>query len=478
MQRKLVANSGFISIAALIGAFALNASIAAAGCVGGFEVGPVDVQAMPGVAASSDAAATVVSSKRPQIGDVLIAGGVGATGQAIGSAQLYSASAGTFVSTPGMGIARAAHQAVMFSAQHEVLVVGGFKGKAKPTVSSIALRFTTQATGKVFHTDKGTFGTFGPVKSKMRSSNSDDDRSFFPAVELQTGLGFLPGGLCNGDLRPTAFTFDSSLNTFQLVANPLLARRAFHTATLLNNGRVLITGGIVDFAGDTTNTAEIFDPILGTFTATGNMINSRAGHTATLLASGKVLITGGATGVASSSSSGTLTALNTTEIFDPTANSGVGAFAAGPTMGAARWEHTATLLGDGSTVLIAGGFNGVASWSLAPFGKLAGDVGSWMPTSGAIGNTAEVFDPTANAGAGGFTPTATSMNAARFGHTATLLATAPNTGDVLIVGGFGGANPGAPLNTVELYSPLSGGSFTPTTSLKAARAWHTATLIQ
>jgi hypothetical protein len=480
VQRKLVANSGLISIVALIGAFALNASIAAAGCIGGFEVGPVDVQAMPGVAASSDAEAStpdVVSSKRPQIGDVLIAGGVGAIGQAIGSAQFYSASAGTFVSTPGMGIGRAAHQAVMFSAQHEVLVVGGFKGKAKPTGSSIALRFTTQATGKVFYTDKGVFGTFGPVKGKMRSSNSDDDRSFFPAVELPSGLGFLPGGLCNGDLRPTAFTFDSSLNTFQLVANPLLARRAFHTATLLNDGRVLITGGIVDFAGDTTNTAEIFDPIAGTFTATGNMINSRAGHTATLLASGKVLITGGATGVASSTSSGTFTALNTTEIFDPTANAGVGAFSAGPTMGAARWEHTATLL-DGGTVLIAGGFNGVATWSLAPFGKLAGDVGSWTPTSGAIGNTAEVFDPNANAGAGGFTPTASSMNAARFGHTATLLTTGPNTGDVLIVGGFGGANPGAPLNTVELYSPLSGGSFTPTTSLKAARAWHTATLIQ
>jgi len=146
-------------------------------------------------------------------------------------------------------------------------------------------------------------------------------------------------------------------------------------------------------------------------------------------------------------------------------------------MGAARWEHTATLLGDG-TVLIAGGFNGVATWTLAPFGKLAGDTGSWMPTSGVIGNTAEVFDPAANAGAGGFTAVPTTMNAARFGHTATLLTTGTNSGDVLIVGGFGGANPGAPLKTVELFSPLSGGSFTATTSLKAARAWHTATAIQ
>jgi hypothetical protein len=132
------------------------------------------------------------------------------------------------------------------------------------------------------------------------------------------------------------------------------------------------------------------------------------------------------------------------------------------------------LLGDG-TVLIAGGFNGTAAWTLAAFGHGLGDTGSWTPTSGAIENTAEIFDPNGSS----FTAVGT-MSAARFGHTATLL----TNNKVLIVGGFGGATtaaPGLPLNSAELYSPAtlpSTGTFTATGSLKAARAWHSATLIQ
>src|SRR5262249_36345323 len=58
--------------------------------------------------------------------------------------------------------------------------------------------------------------------------------------------------------------------------------RAWHTATLLNNGKVLIAGG--------DSTAELYDPLTGSFTATGSM--SRPGvDTATLLSNGTVLIT-------------------------------------------------------------------------------------------------------------------------------------------------------------------------------------------
>ena len=485
VRQRDVLNPVLTSVAATIVAVALNVGIAAAGCgagAGAFEVGPLEAPASVAAVTpnAADTAPEIASSKRPQPGDVLIAGGIGSNGQTLGSAQFYSASLGSFVSTPAMGTARAAHSALMFTAQNAVLLVGGFTGKAKPTGSSIVFRFTTQATGRLYHTDKGTFGTFGPIKDKMTSGKSDDDRAFFPAVTLpSSGWGFFPSGLCNGDIRPTAFDYDSGLNMFNFLANPVVTTRVFHTATVLTTGPdagdVLITGGMVDFGGDTTKTAEIFDPTTGIFAATANPMNdSRAGHTATLLSDGTVLIAGGATGAG-----GTFTSLNTAEIYDPVAGTFtcVGGTQTGggckPSMQAARWQHTATPLSDGTNrVLLAGGFDGAANWALAPFGKGTGDSGSWTPTAGAIADTAEVYDPVAKTFSA-----VKGMTAARFGHTATLLTTGPDAGDVLIVGGFSGANPGVPLKSTELFTPGTE-SFTAGPSLKAARAWHTATEIQ
>ena len=68
--------------------------------------------------------------------------------------------------------------------------------------------------------------------------------------------------------------------------------RSIHTATLLNNGQVLIAGG-TDSSGNFTASAELYDTATGTFVATASMTSARASHQATLLNSGLVLVEGG-----------------------------------------------------------------------------------------------------------------------------------------------------------------------------------------
>jgi hypothetical protein len=83
-------------------------------------------------------------------------------------------------------------------------------------------------------------------------------------------------------VRPTGFVLTGSLNT----------GRSQHTATLLNNGMVLIAAGEGSSLSLLTS-AELYNPANGTFTSTGNLNTARGYHTATLLNNGMVLIAGG-----------------------------------------------------------------------------------------------------------------------------------------------------------------------------------------
>jgi len=94
---------------------------------------------------------------------------------------------------------------------------------------------------------------------------------------------------------------------FQQTGN-LTSGRYWHTETLLNNGKVLVAGGI-DERSFPMNNSQLYDPATGTWTNTGRMTYGRYHHTATLLPNGKVLVTGGATNPNGQSS--------TAELYDP-----------------------------------------------------------------------------------------------------------------------------------------------------------------
>jgi N-acetylneuraminic acid mutarotase len=116
-------------------------------------------------------------------------------------------------------------------------------------------------------------------------------------------------------------------------AGTMTVTRARHAATLLDDGRVLVTGSV----GEVTS-AEIWDPASSTWSSAGSMSQWRAQHTATLLPDGRVLVTGG------------LENGDTTEIFDPA----TGAWSQGKKMNRSRYAHQAVLLKDGTVLLMAG----------------------------------------------------------------------------------------------------------------------------
>jgi hypothetical protein len=260
------------------------------------------------------------------------------------------------------------------------------------------------------------------------TATTRDERYAHTSTLLVDGRVLNVGGFtCNLDYYyyascPTASAsvYDPNANQLSSVSS-MQQKRAFHTATRLANGKVLITGG-------GSAIAEIFDPATGSFSATGSMSINRTDHTATLLKDGTVLIAGGY-GLGTTS---------TAELYDSQA----GTFTAVANMLVPRANHTATLLANGQ-VLITGG------------------------TSGGAPPTAELYDPATRT----FTATG-SLTQARSEHTATLLA----NGSVLIAGG---TKPGAPyqyLDSVEIYQPANGG-FSTAGNLIAAHSGHAAVLL-
>ena len=231
----------------------------------------------------------------------------------------------------------------------------------------------------------------------------------------------------------------------------LLEGHVAHTATLLNDGRVLIAGGThVD--GVARARCELFDPRANRWTRAADMIHARAGHAATLLANGNVLITGGETGLGVFP----IDVLASAEIYHPASNS----WTAVAPMHAARRMHSSIRLHDGRVLVVGGttlapGYWLPAAqleqaevydpqrnnWAFVGMGlpPVSGQAATLMPDGTVLvtgGNTqtgfatlsAELFDPATNR----WQPTTWPMATARYGHTATLL---PD-GKVLLVGGY------------------------------------------
>lgn len=328
-------------------------------------------------------------------------------------AQTFQATTGT-MQTP-----RVFHTAAALT-NGKVLLSGGCGG-------SDQCKDTTSA--ELYDPLAGTFSTTGSLHYAREAAT---------ATLLNNGMVLIVGGSAgpwnNIAILSSAELYNPASGTFT-VTGTMKAARVGHTATLLTNGTVLISGGY-NYTNYTLASSEIYNPATGTFTATGNLHTARQQHTATALSSGLVLIAGGGGGVASA------------ELYNPA--NGTYTITGGLNQG--RGQHTATILLDSGKVLIAGG---TYPSTYCAYGHCYG-VTNYPPA-------AELYDPTT----GSFTVSG-NLHTPRTSHTATLL----TNGKALIAGGYAGGY----ATSGELYDPTTG-TFTATGSLNTGRAYHTATIM-
>ncbi|MEM7309956.1 MAG: kelch repeat-containing protein [Planctomycetota bacterium] len=281
-----------------------------------------------------------------------------------------------------------------------------------------------------------TVPRFQHTATALYADGRDNESRIFVAGGSSTGSVTVPDSLASTEVY---HPLDRSFTPGPDMAAP----RAVHTATRLQDGRVLIVGGM-DEDGICHRTCELFDPDAGTITPAADLSVERASHTATLLLDGRVLVAGGLQDYQNPSASSGFdaamnTAMDTAELYDPATDTWA---AAGAAMASTRAGHTATLLDDG-TVLVVGGAFGASGGS---------------PDFTA---TVDRFDPAT----GLFVPEAPLTLAVGYQAASTL-----GNGDVLVTGGF--LNSGGSATPTSLCYRWDGSAWASAGNLATGVGWH------
>ena len=274
-------------------------------------------------------------------GRVLVEGGVNNTTR-VKTAEIYDPATGTWFITASMKQPRSAHSAILLR-DGKVLVSGGNMDRTPCTGTDPTACVTTLATSEIYNPSTGTWTAVGEMTIP---------RSFHTTTLLANGKVLATGGRIHtgpdySDLKAIADAdlYDPATGKWSATGTMTISHTD-HSASLLPNGQVLVAGGeTVDFNGVTVASAELYNPVTGTWTATGSMLLSRERHTANVLQNGQVLVAGGDfwDGV-------NFGVFSESELYDPT----LGTWSATASMSTSRFGARAALLRDGR-VLAAGG---------------------------------------------------------------------------------------------------------------------------
>lgn len=221
-------------------------------------------------------------------GKVLVTGGLGAAALATG--ELYDPALNTWTTTGNLLTARQLHTTTLLP-DGRVIAVGGL---------GAAVLNTTE----IYNPANGLWTAAAPMVTARQQHT---------ATLLNNGSLLVVGGFGTSAIN-SAELYDPALNLWS-IAGSLASARRLHTATLLPSGRVLVNGGTASAtlpASSSLATSQLYDPVLNTWSTAGSMTAARNQHTATLLNNGRVLAAGGSTT--------TSPALATAELYNPATN--------------------------------------------------------------------------------------------------------------------------------------------------------------
>ena len=201
-----------------------------------------------------------------------------------------------------------------------------------------------------------------PPGAWVSSGNMIDERQGHTATLLDDGTLLVIGGYTDQlECAPTVERYDPRSDRWADETELPDGMRCPHSATLLDDGTVLVDGGPA---------AATYDASRASWRAVGDHVVVRFQPSSTLLEDGSVLVAGGWVG----ESEGRPTA--SVESFDPTTR----LWSAGPVMTQPRVSHVAVRLKDGS-VLVAGGYSSPRIGTVASAETLDTDSQAWMRTS-------------------------------------------------------------------------------------------------
>ena len=276
-------------------------------------------------------------------GKVLVSGGI-AGGTLLSSAELYNPATGTWSATGSMSVPRLDPTMTLLPSG-EVLVAGGTSSGGQQGFGG-GQEISPTASAEVYNP---ATGMWTPTQSMTQA------RFEATAVALTDGRVLIVGGLGGAPVTTStgleynpltsAEIFDPAVGAFTGAGNMSQAR-ALEVAARLNNGEVLVAGGLGGANGSTTlSSAEEFNPTTATWTQVSPMNDSRDGASAAALKNGMVLVMGG-----ESVDQGTRRSLATSEVFDPAKD----VWDPGGSMSCPRSGAGAVVLSDGSVLVVAG----------------------------------------------------------------------------------------------------------------------------
>lgn len=408
-----------------------------------------------------------------QDGRVLVTGGrsvdVNGTSPSqviLATTDLYDPYTDTWRKAGDMLVGRVNHAAALLP-DGKVLVAGGYapnypsssseiydpvtdswRSASSMAYERINLTMTLLPTGKVLAVGGSSLSSatqvvelYDPTTNTWTSSPNKlhTYHSGHTATLLQDGRVFITGGdTSSSSSTPVAEVYDPLVDLWRIVQGTDIQGLS-HTATLLKDGHVFVTGGGY---GPYYWTSRLFDPTSMTWSSAALPQVNRSFHTANLLPDGRVLVAGGTT---ASTSLGYAT--SSVEIYDPSSDS----WSYGPALAVSRQQHFSANLPDGS-ILIGGGLGPSENRYLA---------------------SPELFDPVASRWSG-----MGEMTEGRLYHSATLL----HNGKILVTGGIPSRPEpvsvitGGVFSSTTLFDPASR-TWSPGAPMLTARALHSATLL-